>query len=127
MNFLHNLDVVIRTVGVLRTLMLGVRETVILGVPPSRLRVDGVFLCGPVLAQVRRCSSRSTSFEAQVATHTAAETLHSIILSRAFKVIHMQCCQSHVQYMLYTAIRDASRSKGISETFRTQALLRPLQ
>lgn len=96
-------------------------------VPPSRLRVDGVFLCGPVLAQVRRCPSRSTSFEAQVATHTeaAAETPHPIILRCAFKVIHNTCnAASHIQLescMLYTAIHDTSQSRGISETLRTEA------
>ena len=92
LNCLYYSAVVILTVGVFRRLMLGVRETVILGLPPSRLRVDGVFLCGPVLAQVRRCSRPSTSSQpAQVATHTEAEaasqTSHLIILNCVL-VIH---------------------------------------
>ena len=122
--------VVILTVGVFRTLMLGVRETVILGPPPSRLRVDGVFLCGPVLAQVRRCSRPSTSSPAQVATHTeaaASQTSHPIILNCVL-VIHT-CGRTQTTRVVYDVSLQPKmiHSQGVSETFGTQALLRPLQ
>ena len=113
-------------VGVLGTLMLGIRETVILGVPPSRLRLDGVFFCGTLLVQVRRCSARSTSFEAQVSTHTEEA---EIILSCPFNVIvNMQCGQqthtTRVKCAVHT-LQTALQSKMLHSRKIFQKLLEP--